>query len=141
MSNLRSALDQIANQFVDGVLAAMRSASLGELAGHSGPTASSNGSLDGARPTRSRKTGAAASSAEPRTTKAGRKKRASAEEVQQQKATALTAAKQLKPGFSKGDVMKKSRSTVNLGRALALLVVEGKLTKKGDRRNMRYWLK
>lgn len=140
MSDLRSELDQIASQFVHGILAAMRSASLGELAGHAAPTASPNGAPDGPRPTR-RKTGPSALSAAPRSTEAGRRKRASAQEVQRQKATALTAAKQLKPGFSKGDVMKKSRSTVNLGRALALLVVDGKLTKKGDRRKMRYWVK
>ncbi|HEX9295536.1 MAG TPA: hypothetical protein VF881_06865 [Polyangiaceae bacterium] len=58
-----------------------------------------------------------------------------------QKETAYSAARGLKPGFSKGDVMSKSGSKVDLGRALSLLVQEGKLTKKGDRRMTRYWVK
>lgn len=141
MNDLRLQLGQIANQFVSGVLIAMRSASLGDLAGHSASASSRNGALAGQRSTRSAKSGPSVSSAAPRSIKAGRRKRASSEEVQQQKDTALAAAKQLKPGFSKGDVMKKARSTVDLGRALALLVADGTLTKKGDRRKTRYWLK
>jgi hypothetical protein len=35
-------------------------------------------------------------------------------------------------------VMQKSGSKVDLGRALTLLVRNGKLTKKGDRRSARY---
>lgn len=58
-----------------------------------------------------------------------------------QKDTALAASKALKPGFSKGDVMSKSGSKIDLGRALSLLVAEGKLIKKGDRRMTRYWVK
>jgi hypothetical protein len=61
--------------------------------------------------------------------------------VTRQKEIALGAAKGLKPGFSKGDVMSKSGSKVDLGRALSLLVNDGKLTKKGDRRMTRYWVK
>ena len=49
--------------------------------------------------------------------------------------------KGLRPGFSKSDVMSKSGSKVDLGRALSLLVADGKLTKKGDRRMTRYWVK
>lgn len=142
MSDLRSQLDQIANQFVSGVLSAMRSASLGDLAGHYTAAASRNGAFAGPRPTRSAKIGPSVSAAAPpRSTKAGRRKRASRGEVQQQKDIALAAAQQLKPGFSKGEVMKKTRSAVNLGRALVLLVAEGKLTKKGTRRMTRYWVK
>jgi hypothetical protein len=70
-----------------------------------------------------------------------RRRRASPDEVARQKDTALNAAKTLKPGFSKGDVMSKSGSKVDLGRALSLLVAEGKLIKKGDRRMTRYWVK
>jgi hypothetical protein len=70
-----------------------------------------------------------------------RRRRASPEEVTRQKEIALSAAKGLKPGFSKGDVMSKSGSKVDLGRALSLLVADGKLTKKGDRRMTRYWTK
>jgi hypothetical protein len=51
----------------------------------------------------------------------------------------LAAARQLPPGFSKGDVTKKTRTKINIGRALTLLVAEGNL-KKGDRRLARYWI-
>ena len=37
--------------------------------------------------------------------------------------------------------MSKSGSKVDLGRALSLLVADGKLIKKGDRRMTRYWVK
>src|SRR6185369_2876044 len=70
-----------------------------------------------------------------------RRHRASAEEVERQKEMALAAAKALKANFSKGDVMKKAGSDVDLGRALVLLVADGKLAKKGDRRLTRYWVK
>jgi hypothetical protein len=68
-----------------------------------------------------------------------RRHRSSAAQVQAQKDLALKTAKLLKPGFSKGDVMKKSGSKVDLSRALSLLVKDGKLTRKGDRRLARYW--
>jgi hypothetical protein len=37
--------------------------------------------------------------------------------------------------------MEKNASTSDLGRALSLLVAEGTLTKKGDRRKTRYTVK
>jgi hypothetical protein len=61
--------------------------------------------------------------------------------VQAQKDTALATAKILKPGFAKSDVMKQSGSKVDLGRALSLLVADGTLIKKGDRRLARYSVK
>jgi hypothetical protein len=67
--------------------------------------------------------------------------RSSPEEVQQQKDLALNTARTLPPGFSKSDVMNASKSTADLGRALALLVDDGKLRKEGDRRNTRYWVR
>jgi hypothetical protein len=70
-----------------------------------------------------------------------RRRRASPDEVAKQKETALAAAKGLRAGFSKSDVMLKSGSKVDLGRALSLLVAEGKLMKKGDRRMTRYCVK
>jgi hypothetical protein len=136
MSDLRSQLERIAEQFVSAIIAAMRTAPLSELAAQlgraSGPAA----------PATRRRTGkpvAAAPSGKP----AGRRrrKRASAAQVQRQKDTAFAAAKSLKPGFAKSDVMKKSGSKVDLGRALSLLVTDGKLTRKGDRRLARYWVK
>jgi hypothetical protein len=140
MSNLRVQLAQIASQFTASVLDAMRGASLAELAGQAGPTGSRNATR--ARlSTRNARSGATASPVESRIVKGGRKKRSSSDEVQKQKDTALAAAKQLKPGFSKSDVMKKARSPIDLGRALALLVVDGELTKKGERRKTRYWVR
>jgi hypothetical protein len=137
MNNLRVQLDQIASQFANSVLNAMRSASLAELAGQAGPAAPRNARAG--LSTRSARS--AASAGESRIVKNGRRKRSSSDEVQQQKDSALAAAKQLKPGFSKSDVMKKARSPIDLGRALALLVVDGELTKKGERRKTRYWVR
>src|SRR5262245_12682726 len=67
--------------------------------------------------------------------------RATAAEVQNQKELAFEAARKLSPGFRKGDVMTQSGSNVDLGRALGLLVKEGRLLQKGDRRKARYWVK
>jgi hypothetical protein len=53
----------------------------------------------------------------------------------------FAAAKALPSGFKKGDVMKTSGSSIDLGRALMLLVADGKLGKRGDRRKTRYWVK
>jgi hypothetical protein len=138
MSDLRSQLTQITNTFVSAVLVAMRGAALSDLAGESVRASAS------AAPARGRAANAAPKpAAEPVGTpaKRGRRRRASAAQVQAQKDTALAAAKTLKAGFAKSDVMKKSGSKVDLGRALTLLVAEGKLTKKGDRRLARYSVK
>jgi hypothetical protein len=123
------------------VLDAMRSASLSDLADNTGGRAS--GASAGVGRTRGRPRGAAlAAPASARRGATGRRRRrASPEEVSHQKEVALAASKGLKPGFSKGDVMSKSGSKVDLGRALSLLVADGKLTKKGDRRMTRYWVK
>ena len=134
MSNLRSQLERIADQFVSAIMAAMRTAPLSDLAAQlgraSGPAAAR------------RRAGRSAPDALPgRPAGRRRRKRASAAQVQKQKDTALAAAKSLKPGFAKSDVMKKTGSKVDLGRALSLLVADGKLTRKGDRRLARYWVK
>jgi hypothetical protein len=138
MNDLRSQLEQITNTFVSSVLAAMGTAALSDLAEESARVALS------VVPTRERVAEAApAPIAGPvaKPAKRGRRRRASAAEVQAQKDAALAAAKTLKSGFSKGDVMKKSESKVDVGRALSLLVKDGKLTRKGDRRKARYWVK
>jgi hypothetical protein len=138
MGTLRTELERIASSFVESVLDAMRSASLSDLADHTG-----GGGAAGFSSARGR--------GRPRLAVAGpavrgrvpgrRRRRASPAEVAKQKETAFAAAKTLKPGFSKGDVMSKSGSKTDLGRALSLLVADGKLTKKGDRRMTRYWVK
>jgi hypothetical protein len=131
MSDLRSQLTQITTDFVSAVLVAMRGAALSDLVGESVRASAS------AAPARGRAAKIAPTQAAVR----GRRLRASAAQVQAQKDAALAAAKTLKPGFAKSDVMKKSASKVDLGRALSLLVAEGKLTKKGDRRLARYSVK
>jgi hypothetical protein len=145
MGTLRTELERIASSFVASVLDAMRNASLSELADQSGTSRASASALGTGR-TRGRPRGRPAGSAGApvqavRRGAGRRRRRASPDEVAKQKETALSAAKGLRPGFSKGDVMSKSGSKVDLGRALSLLVAEGKLTKKGDRRMTRYWVK
>jgi hypothetical protein len=145
MGTLRTELERIASSFVASVLDAMRNASLSELADQSGASRASGGAMGTGR-TRGRPRGRPAGSAGApvsalRRGAGRRRRRASPDEVAKQKETALSAAKGLRPGFSKGDVMSKSGSKVDLGRALSLLVAEGKLTKKGDRRMTRYWVK
>jgi hypothetical protein len=142
MGTLRTELESIASNFVSSVLAAMRAASLSDLAETSGSARAALPALGG-RP-RGRPRGRAAvvaAPAEGRRGRGGRRRRASPDEVAKQKELALNTAKQLKAGFSKGDVMSKSGAKTDLGRALSLLVADGKLTKKGDRRMTRYWVK
>ena len=145
MGTLRTELERIASSFVASVLDAMRNASLSELADQSGASRASGAAMGAGRTRgrpRGRPAGSAGAPASALRRGAGRRRRrASPDEVAKQKETALSAAKSLRPGFSKGDVMSKSGSKVDLGRALSLLVAEGKLTKKGDRRMTRYWVK
>lgn len=146
MSTLRDQLQRIANDFIAEVIAAMRSASLDDLAGESGvrgtrgPAAGGRGraaAAPAAAPVAARPAKRAAAAA----AKGGRRRRATADEVQAQKDLALNTAKKLEPGFSKSDLMKKAGTKEDLGRALSLLVTEGKLTRKGERRLARYWVK
>jgi len=133
MSDLRSQLQDVVEQFVSSIYDVVRASSLSELVAESG-----SGPRRG--PGRPPKVSLAAIDGKVRPA-GGRRKRASSEEVERLKELVVATAKQLKPGFSKSDVMKRSRSKVDLGRALALVVADGKLSKKGDRRLTRYWLK
>ncbi len=150
MSNLQAELNQLAQGFVSAVLQAMKGASLSDLAGGVDQAAAAPArprrpgrvaAAPAPRPVAQPKPGPARGAPKPAAAASRRRKRASAEEVQQQKDLALATAKQLPAGFSKGDVMRKSGASSDLGRALSLLVEEGRLTKKGDRRNTRYWVK
>ena len=134
MSDLRSDIQRLAADFVASILAAMRSASLSDLAGQAAGAQVRSG-----RPGRPAKAAPAIAPSAARS--GGRRHRATAAQVQQWKDAALAAAKALKGGFSKADVMKKSGSKVDLGRAISLLVADGKLTMKGTRRKARYWVK
>ena len=129
MSQLRHQLRQIVGDFVSAVLDAVSTGSLAEFVDGTRPRSARNGSVE--RRHAGRPLGPA---------KGGRRRRSTAEEVQQLKDVALEAARSLSPGFRKADVMKRSGSRVDLGRALSLLVKEGKLSKKGDRRKARYWV-
>jgi hypothetical protein len=132
MSQLRQQLRQIVTQFVSAVLDAMSHGALAEFVQSPGIRVSRHGGPGRrhiARPLPPATTGGRA-----------RRSRATAEEVQRQKDLALETARTLSPGFRKGDVMKRSGSRADLGRALSLLVKEGKLSKKGDRRKARYWV-
>jgi hypothetical protein len=137
VTDLPLELSRLADKFIYSVLAIMRTAPLGDLAGDSH-------SVRSAPPSRRRgeapRKGSAARASD-RIRRGGVRRRSSAEEVQRLKDVALAAAKALAPGFKKGDVMKKSGSSIDLGRALTLLVADGKLTKQGDRRRTRYWVK
>lgn len=138
MSNLRAQLEKLSNEFVTAVMNAVRSSSLNDLAEIELPAVR-------AVTTAARGRAAAAPAPATRTTKRAaakpRRRRATADEVQAQKDLAYNTAKKLEPGFSKSDVMKKSGSKEDLGRALSLLVNEGKLIRKGERRLARYWVK
>jgi hypothetical protein len=134
MSDLRSQLQDVVEQFVSSIYNVVRASSLSELVDEAGAPVKRG-------PGRPPKAAGVAPPSRTPTAAGGRRKRASSEEVEHLKEMVLTAAKQLKPGFSKSDVMKKARSKVDLGRALALVVADGRLTKKGDRRLTRYWLK
>ena len=140
MGTLRTELERIATSFVSSVLDAMRSASLSDLADNAGGGRAAAAGVSSRARGRPRGRPALAGPTVRRGA-SGRRRRASPEEVARQKDIALAASKALKPGFSKGDVMTKSGSRVDLGRALSLLVADGKLTKKGDRRMTRYWVK
>lgn len=142
MSNLRNQIEKLSSEFVSAVLSAMGSAPLNELAELSEKP---RGGRAAAPVTRGRAPAAAPAPAAARPAKraAGksRRRRATADEVQAQKDLTLATAKKLDGGFSKSDVMKKAGSREDLGRALSLLVNEGKLTRKGERRLARYWVK
>src|SRR6266516_4517415 len=122
MSQLRQQLRHIVADFVSSVIDAMDGASLRDFVHGPGASSARNGAVERRR---------AASPVRPAASNGrGRRKRATAEEVQQLKELALETARALAPGFRKGDVMKRSGSRTDLGRALSLLVKEGKLAKK-----------
>lgn len=130
MSQLRHQLKQIVADFASAVIAAMNTASMREFVRGSDATSARHAAPQ-------RRNGRAISQP---ASNGGRRKRSTAEEVQQLKDLALETARSLSPGFRKGDVMKRSGSRADLGRALSLLVKEGKLAKQGDRRKARYWV-
>jgi hypothetical protein len=141
MSNLRPALEKLAQDFVSSVLAAMRNAPLADLANS---TSLASAPAPRARPAAVAKRPVVAAvkvAAPPKAGRSGKRYRASAAEVDAHKKVAYETARTLRPGFSKGEVMRKSGSKVDLGRALSLLVADGRLTKKGDRRLTRYFVR
>jgi hypothetical protein len=143
MTSLQAQLQQISADFVTQVLAAMRDASLADMADEP-----QNGGTPGrrARTTPARTLRGQAKEVRPRpepvpTEAAGKRRRSTAEEVQRYKDMAFRTARQMPPGFSKGDLMKRTGGKVDMGRFLGLLVDEGLLTRQGERRSTRYWVK
>src|SRR5262249_33608113 len=112
MSQLRHQLRQIVGDFVSAVLGAVSTGSLADFVEGTSPRSARNGSVERRHAGR------------PLAPTKGRRRRSTAEEVQQLKDLALETARSLSPGFKKGDVMKRSGSRVDLGRALSLLVKE-----------------
>jgi hypothetical protein len=135
MDSLHSQLKNIAQRFIDTVVETVAARSLADLVAAERPNVERALSRS-KRPTTSQQ------ARRPRSLESqstdGRRRRSTPAEVEEQKDLALRAAKSLEAGFSKADVMKKSGSSINLGRALSLLVAEGKLSKKGDRRTTTY---
>jgi hypothetical protein len=143
MSNLEPKLLALASDFVGAIVGALRSAPIDEIAGLAGPAAAPRAAAPRAAAPRaaSAPKAPAPQSAAARAAKPARRHRASAAEVASQKKVAYDTARTLKGGFSKGEVMRKSGSSVDLGRALTLLVADGRLKKQGDRRLTRYWVR
>ncbi len=133
MSKLETQLQALTSGFVASVVGALRSAAIDEIIGM-------NGSSEAKRARAASKAAPAKPSA-PKAVRPQRRHRSSAAEVAGHKTLAYETARTLKDGFSKGDVMRKSGSRVDLGRALTLLVADGKLRKQGERRLTRYWVK
>jgi len=104
MSQLRQQLHRIVGDFVSAVLKVVSSGSLVDFV--EGTRSARNGSVERRHAGR------------PLAPPSGRRRRSTAEEVQKLKDLALEAARSLSPGFRKGDVMKRSGSRVDLGRAL-----------------------
>src|SRR6266550_3215705 len=103
MRDLGQNLRRVVDDFVSSVLKAIEAGSLSEFAvasGGRGRTGVGRGGERGVSAGRS----------------AGRRRRSTADEVQQLKDLALKTAHALTPGFRKGDVMKRSGSRVDLGR-------------------------
>jgi hypothetical protein len=140
VSNLRAPLDRIVEPFVSGILAVVKTASPADFAGHGGKAVAAK-----ARAVRlvTRPTPAAPVKVAPvaKRSRSGKRHRSSAREVAAHKKVAYDTARTFKPGLRKDDVMRKSASEADLGHALSLLVADGKLTKKGDRRLTRYSVK
>ena len=145
MNNLQAQLQQIAADFVAGVLDLMGQASLSDFAepSQNGARAIRSASRPTVTPARTQRGPAQSVRTRPPapTREAAPRHRASAEEVKRYKDLALSTAKQMPPGFSKGDLMRRTGGKVDMGRFIGLLVDEGLLTRKGERRNARYWLK
>jgi len=134
MSKLETQLQALASEFVASVVGALRSAAIDEIINLTRVAAP-------ARRAPVRAPSARPAAAQPKTAPRKKRYRSSAAEVAAHKRVAYETARMMRGGFSKGDVMRKSGSKVDLGRALTLLVADGKLRKQGERRLTRYWVK
>lgn len=94
--------------------------------------------LGGSRPTRPAARPTPSSQPPSRT---GRRPRARTSEVERQKELVLGAARALGAGFARKDIVAATGLEDDATRVLALLVKEGKLEKRGERRLTTYTLK
>jgi len=101
-----------------------------------GRGAGKRGNRSGARKPAKEANGAAPPA--PKAKEDGKRHRSSAEEVQAQKDKVLAIAAKLPAGFAKGNVAERIGGEFDPGRALGLLVDEGKLIRTGERRNTTY---
>jgi hypothetical protein len=149
MSNLQSQLEDLTSTFIASLMSALRAAPIDDVIAIEGisdgmaPAAAPRTRAAAAPAPAARRTAApkAAAAAAALAESTGKRHRASANEVQDQKKLAFDTAKTMKPGFSKGELMQKCGSAIDLGRALTMLVAEGRLRKQGERRMTRYWVK
>lgn len=148
MSNLQSQLEALASEFISSLVSALRAAPIDDVVALEGiademPRAPAPRARAAATPTATtaKRPAAPAPKAPVRADSGGRRHRATAAEVQDQKKLALDTAKTMAPGFSKGDLMHRCGSSIDLGRALTMLVAEGRLRKQGERRMTRYWVR
>ncbi len=143
MNSLQAQLQEIAAEFVSEIMAAMQQASLADLAGQAQSVAPAMRprSTPARKPPPVPVKGVRGRPAAPPKQETGKRHRATADEVKRYKDLALSTAKQMPAGFSKGELMKRAGGKVDMGRFLGLLVDEGVLTRKGERRSARYWVK
>lgn len=144
MNSLQVELQRIAAEFVSGALNLMRQASLADLAGqpkNGGAPARTRALMTPVRNVRGQAKSVRAQPAPAPKQEVGKRHRATAEEIKRYKDLAFSTAKQMPPGFSKGELMRRTGGKVDMSRFLGMLVEEGLLTRKGERRNARYWVK
>jgi hypothetical protein len=132
MPSLRSALDSLAQSFANGVLAAIRGASLDDLLAEGGAPRRGPG----------RPRGGGTRVGNPKRTKGGRLARRSAEDIAKTLAQIVALVKNHKAGMRSEDIRKALRLDVReVPRVLAEALKGKNLRKKGEKRATVYFAK